>query len=200
MNKSSKETWIFNLFLLRLLSFFWFSFLSCCLSFLKPVIFCQRRQNAHTLCHSFLVSVWMLIREIIKESHRAEGNIDRYWLRQHLDTHTHTQRQTRSHTHFQVYFEMEIIAISHESPLHLQLKATEKAHPCVHVAARITMHAKSPFPRVAKTWLRQNWNKSITKHWSYLCSRGREWSVPGAWRESGGREKFCSMSYYAVEW
>lgn len=35
------------------------------------------------------------------------------------------------HTQFQVYF--EFIALSHESPLHLQLKAAEKGSHCVHV-------------------------------------------------------------------
>lgn len=59
--------------------------------------------------------------------------------------HTWEHTEKWCHTQFQVYFEMEFIALSHESPLHLQLKAAEKGYHCVHVAICITVHAKSPF-------------------------------------------------------
>lgn len=179
------------------MSFFsWFFPLSRCL-FLSwtPYFLSEKTKCVHTpsfLC--FLFSVSMLTCKIIKNSQKADSvltgtDLDHTW--------EHTEKW--SHTQFQVYFEMEFIALSHESPLHPQLKAAEKGYHCVHVAICIIVHAKSPFPWVTKTWVRQNWNESITKHWSNLCSRGLELSFLGAERGEGGRN-FVRLCSRVVEW
>lgn len=59
------------------------------------------------------------------------------------------------------------------------------------------VHDKSSSPWVTKTWLRQNWNESATKHWCNVHSRGLALSFL-----SGGvnRERETgSMRYYAVQ-
>lgn len=127
MNKSSKETWIFKLFLFSLVFFPDFSLSPALFLSWSPYFLSGKTKCVHTpsfFC--FLFSVSMLTCKIIKNSEKAEAiltgtDLDHTW--------EHTEKWC--HTQFQVYF--EFIALSQESPLHLQLKAAEKGSHCVHV-------------------------------------------------------------------
>lgn len=182
MNKSSKETWIFKLFLFSLVFFFWFFPLSCSLSW-APNFLSGKTKCVHTF-FCFLFSVSMLTCKIIKNSQKAEGiltgtDLDHTW--------EHTEKWNGIYCPF---------------PRISSAPAAESSRKRIPLCACGYMHYSAcqvSFPWVTKTWVRQNWNESITRHWSNLCSRGLELSFLGAERGQGGRN-FVRLCSRVVEW